>query len=500
MKKRSGFQVMLRLVGLVRPLAGFMALAILLGLVGHLCAAFLTVLGGYALAGALGLEIPFSLGLLFGGVLVFAVARGFLRYGEQACNHFIAFKLLALLREKVFQALRRLCPAKLEGKDRGNLIALITSDIELLEVFYAHTLSPIAIAALFTVALCLYIGSFHWALGLLALAAYAVVGVAVPLVTSRLSGDDGLRFRQRSGELSSFVLDSLRGLSETLQYGQGQRRLEEMDARTAALSQDEARMKRTAGRNQAVTNTVILVFDVAMLFAAVGLYQAGQVDFLVDCPFTTKFSQMSAEAFIEEIICGLFHARFVVVGTDFRFGYEKRGDVHMLADYAKRYGYQLFVIEKERYQDRIISSTYIKEVLREGDVEKAKEMLGYPYGVDGVVEHGKRLGRTLGFPTVNLHWPADKSVPPNGVYFSDVRIGGDRYHAISNVGVKPTVSDGERLLVESFLFGYQGDAYGKEILVEFLKYRRPERKFESVDELKRAVSQDLDAGRRFFRA
>ena len=101
MKKRSGFQVMLRLVGLVRPLAGFMALAILLGLVGHLCAAFLTVLGGYALAGALGLEIPFSLGLLFGGVLVFAVARGFLRYGEQACNHFIAFKLLALLREKV---------------------------------------------------------------------------------------------------------------------------------------------------------------------------------------------------------------------------------------------------------------------------------------------------------------------------------------------------------------------------------------------------------------
>lgn len=199
MKKRSGFQVMLRLVGLVRPLAGFMALAILLGLVGHLCAAFLTVLGGYALAGALGLEIPFSLGLLFGGVLVFAVARGFLRYGEQACNHFIAFKLLALLREKVFQALRRLCPAKLEGKDRGNLIALITSDIELLEVFYAHTLSPIAIAALFTVALCLYIGSFHWALGLLALAAYAVVGVAVPLVTSRLSGDDGLRFRAALG-------------------------------------------------------------------------------------------------------------------------------------------------------------------------------------------------------------------------------------------------------------------------------------------------------------
>ena len=275
MKKRSGFQVMLRLVGLVRPLAGFMALAILLGLVGHLCAAFLTVLGGYALAGALGLEIPFSLGLLFGGVLVFAVARGFLRYGEQDCNHFIAFKLLALLREKVFQALRRLCPAKLEGKDRGNLIALITSDIELLEVFYAHTLSPIAIAALFTVALCLYIGSFHWALGLLALAAYAVVGVAVPLATSRLSGDDGLRFRQRSGELSSFVLESLRGLSETIQYAMGASRLEEMNRRTQALSQEEEKMKGLAGRNMAVTNTLILFFDFAMLFAALALHQQG---------------------------------------------------------------------------------------------------------------------------------------------------------------------------------------------------------------------------------
>ena len=195
-------------------------------------------------------------------------------------------------------------------------------------------------------------------------------------------------------------------------------------------------------------------------------------------------------SFIEEIICGLFHARFVVVGTDFRFGYEKEAMVHMLADYAKRYGVPAFVIEKERYQDRIISR-YLHQGGTSGKAmwKKAKEMLGYPYGVDGVVEHGKRLGRTLGFPTVNLHWPADKIVPPNGVYFSDVRIGGDRYHAISNVGVKPTVSDGERLLVESFLFGYQGDAYGKEILVEFLKYRRPERKFESVDELKRAVSR-----------
>ena len=277
--KRSGFSVMARLIGLVRPLAGFMLLAILMGLAGHLCAAFLTVLGGCAVLEVLGLGWSFPLPWLFAALALLAISRGFLRYGEQACNHFIAFKLLALLREKVFFALRRLCPAKLEGKDRGNLISLITSDIELLEVFYAHTISPVAIAALFTLILCLFIGSFHWALGLLAFFAYAVVGVAVPLVTSKLSGDDGLRFREKSGELSSFVLDSLRGLSEILQYGCGEERLREMNTRTHSLSQDEEQLKQVAGRNQAVTHTVLLLFDLAMLFASLGLYATGQVGF-----------------------------------------------------------------------------------------------------------------------------------------------------------------------------------------------------------------------------
>lgn len=184
---------------------------------------------------------------------------------------------MALLRENVFAALRRLCPAKLEGKDRGNLISLITSDIELLEVFYAHTISPIAIAALFTMVMCLFIGSFHWALGLLALLAYVVVGVAVPLIASKQSGDGGLKFREKSGELSSFVLDSLRGLSEILQYGCGEARLQEMNTRTDSLSQDEERLKQVAGRNQVVTNTVILLFDLAMIFAALGLYTTSEV-------------------------------------------------------------------------------------------------------------------------------------------------------------------------------------------------------------------------------
>ena len=264
--KRSGFKVMAQLVGLVKPLTGYMILAITMGLIGHLCAAFITVFGGYAVLHVLHSEWSMSLGTIFAAVLIFALVRGFLRYAEQACNHFIAFKLLALIRDKVFGALRRLCPAKLEGKDKGNLINVITSDIELLEVFYAHTISPICIAFLFCIVMVAFIGSYHMALGVLAALAYIAIGVVIPLVTSRLSGDDGMKFRTKSGELAGFVLDSLRGLSETLQYGQGEQRLAQMNTQTDALSKDEERMKRTAGRNTAVTNTVILVFDLAMLF------------------------------------------------------------------------------------------------------------------------------------------------------------------------------------------------------------------------------------------
>lgn len=270
---------MTRLIGLVKPLAGYMALAVFMGLIGHLCAAFITVFGGYAVLALSGYDTPFGPAGIFVSLCIFALIRGLLRYAEQACNHFIAFKLLALIRDKVFRALRRLCPAKLEGKDKGDLISVITSDIELLEVFYAHTISPAAIAFLFTVIMCLYIGSFHWCLGLLALAAYLVVGIVIPLVISKLGGDDGIRFRTKSGELSGFVLDSLRGLPETLQYGQGEKRLDCMNRKTDELAADEERMKKNAGRNTAVTNTVILVFDLAMLFVSAMLYQSGKTDF-----------------------------------------------------------------------------------------------------------------------------------------------------------------------------------------------------------------------------
>ncbi|MGN0793441.1 MAG: thiol reductant ABC exporter subunit CydC [Aristaeellaceae bacterium] len=277
--KRSHFQVMARLIVLVRPLSGYMALAVVMGVIGHLCAAFITILGGYAMLDVLGLSPRIGMAAALGCMVAFAVLRGVLRYAEQACNHFIAFRLLALIRDRLFHALRRLAPAKLEGRDKGNLIALITSDVELLEVFYAHTISPILIALLFVGVMCSFIGSYHWSLALLALIAYGVVGVAIPFAASKISGDDGVQFRKKSGAFSSFMLDSLRGLTEILQYGQGRKRLADMQARTAALAADEARMKRRAVVNTAVTNTAVLLFDLLMLLAAGLLAQQGVLGF-----------------------------------------------------------------------------------------------------------------------------------------------------------------------------------------------------------------------------
>lgn len=279
MKKRSGFNVMMRLIGLVKPLAVYMIIAIIMGLIGNLCATFITIFGGYAIISAVGGTAPLPLVALFICVVAFAVLRGGLRYAEQSCNHFIAFKLLALIRDKVFKALRTLCPAKLEGRDKGDLISVITSDIELLEVFYAHTISPVVIWVLFTLIMSVFIGSYNLVLGLIAFTAYIIVGIIVPVVISKLSGDSGIKFRTKSGELSSFVLESLRGLSETIQYGAGEKRLEKMNSMTDNLSGEEARMKRMTGRNMAVTNSILLIFDLAMLFCGVALYNSGTIGF-----------------------------------------------------------------------------------------------------------------------------------------------------------------------------------------------------------------------------
>ena len=277
--KRSGFTVVTKLIGLVRPLTGYMILAIVMGLIGHLCATFITILGGYALLNVLHLQIALSLNFIIAGVVIMAILRGVLRYGEQMCNHYIAFKLLALIRNHVFQALRKLCPAKLEGKDKGNLIALITSDIELLEVFYAHTISPTVIAVLYSIAMCIFIDSFHISFSIIAFLAYVVVGGIVPLVISKLSGDDGLKFRSASGNLSSFMLDSLRGLDEIIQYQHGESRLNEMEQRSDDLASSEERLKKNIGRNTAITNGIILLFDLAMMFCGIFLFRQGRIDF-----------------------------------------------------------------------------------------------------------------------------------------------------------------------------------------------------------------------------
>lgn len=279
MKKRSNLEIMAKLIVMVRPLLGYMLLAITLGLIGHLLASFITIFAGYAALKVWGFPIAHSFAFFFVCMVVFAIARGFARYTEQSCNHYIAFKLLALIRAKVFAALRRLCPAKLEGRDKGDLISVITSDIELLEVFYAHTISPIAIATIYSVILSLFIGHIHWGLGLLALAAYVTVGVIVPVIASKTSGDLGLEFRNQSGSLSAFVLDSLRGLPETMQYGNGKKRMQQMNERTDRMNDCQEKMKRVTGLNMAVTNTAILVFDFLMLLSASYLYKEGIIAF-----------------------------------------------------------------------------------------------------------------------------------------------------------------------------------------------------------------------------
>lgn len=277
--KRSGFKIMTRLITLVKPLSGYMLLAIIMGLIGHLCAGFITILGAVAVTKTLGFNSAMSFGTITACLLAFALARGLLRYAEQSCNHFIAFKLLALIRDKVFTALRRLCPAKLEGRDKGDLISVITSDIELLEVFYAHTISPIAIAALYSICIFIFLWHYSPVFALIALLAHLSVGVVVPLMISKMSRDDGQKFRDKTGNISAFILDSLRGLSEIIQYNAGAKRLEKMTELIQDISKDEERMKTVSSINTAITNTLILIFDLIMLFTAVFLYTKGYVDF-----------------------------------------------------------------------------------------------------------------------------------------------------------------------------------------------------------------------------
>ncbi|MBU3840927.1 MAG: riboflavin biosynthesis protein RibF [Candidatus Ruminococcus intestinipullorum] len=227
-------------------------------------------------------------------------------------------------------------------------------------------------------------------------------------------------------------------------------------------------------------------------------YLEQTVDVLIFCPFSEEIQKMEAEEFISEILVKQLKVKSIVVGVDFRFGYEKRGDIHMLNCFAKKYGYSVEVLEKETYQEKEISSTYIKELLKKGDIELSKELLGYPYGCSGRVEHGKKLGRTLGFPTMNVPVQPNKIMPRFGVYACKIYLDDNWYCGVGNVGIKPTVSKENNTLLEVHVFGYTGDAYGKYVKVEFCKFIRPETKFHGVEELKLQVEKDIVSAKEFF--
>ena len=291
-KRRSAIQIMGSLIGLVKPLLHIMLAAIILGTLGYLCAIFLTILAGQVivhglLTGVAGMTVPVEkMWLVFTPVktiitvmIVIAVLRGILHYVEQYCNHFIAFKLLAIIRHKVFASLRKLCPAKLEGRDKGNLISIITTDIELLEVFYAHTISPIAIATLTSIIMVIFIGRYHWLAGLLALTAYLIVGVAIPMWNGKRGSQKGMEFRTSFGELNSFVLDSLRGLDETIQYGQGEKRKKQMTGQSKNLAEMQESLSKIEGSQRSFTNMVILLASFGMLALTIWLYAKGEMGF-----------------------------------------------------------------------------------------------------------------------------------------------------------------------------------------------------------------------------
>lgn len=274
--QRNGMQVMAGLIGMIKPLLPVMLLAVVMGCVGNLMATFLTVLGGYGLLAAAGLWEG-NLTVIFCGMILCALLRGILRYAEQASNHYIAFKLLARIRHQVFAALRWLAPAKLDGSGKGNLISVITSDIELLEVFYAHTISPIAIAAVTSVIMAGFIGVFHPLAGALAAFFYLLVGFVIPVMNGRRGSSAGQEYRNSFGELNTCVLDNLYGLAETIQYGKQAVRRKQMEHGTEHLEEINRQLKQKENTQRIATDGVILAAGALMAALAVTLVGAGEM-------------------------------------------------------------------------------------------------------------------------------------------------------------------------------------------------------------------------------
>lgn len=222
------------------------------------------------------------------------------------------------------------------------------------------------------------------------------------------------------------------------------------------------------------------------------------IDYVIECEFTEEFAHMSAEAFIEDILIKVLKVGYIAVGTDCTFGYMAKGDYKLLQQYAKKFDFIVEVVEKVTYHDSEISSTRIRKCIKDGDMENAAFMLGFPYPIIGKVVHGKKLGRTLGFPTINMIPDKGKLLPPNGVYAARAFVDGEYYQGITNIGCKPTVSTEKIRGVETYIFDFDRDLYGKMLEVDLLYYVRKEQKFNSVEELKRRMKQDITIVKKYF--
>ncbi len=220
------------------------------------------------------------------------------------------------------------------------------------------------------------------------------------------------------------------------------------------------------------------------------------IDYLYECPFTDEIRNMEAADFVRKIVEDL-NVRYIAVGTDFGFGHNRQGDYRLLQNMAGQLGFKVEVVDKERYEGREISSTYIREVIAKGDMETAEKLLGYPYTVKGVVGYGRQLGRTIGIPTTNIIPIKDKLLPPNGVYVSKVHIEGETHMGVTNIGVKPTVGDENEKGAETFIFDFDKDVYGKNITIELHKFIRPEMRFDSIGDLKEQMEKDIEFVRKY---
>lgn len=270
--RRSGAKIMASLIVLLGSLAYIMILAVINGSIGFICAMGVTVSGAFGVAKALGEAVALSYGWIIGLAVGCGVLRGLLRYLEQYGNHFIAFKLLAVLRDKIFGALRTLAPAKLESKQKGSIIAMITSDIETLEVFYAHTISPICIAVIVSAAVFLFVGFVSsWYLALVALAGYLTIGIVVPVISSGRLKESGVRYRAEFAQFNAYFLDSIKGIKDIVLNNAGEEREKEVDRRSEALLKETKKMKHDSTRAQAATELTVSLFIIATLIVGIVL-------------------------------------------------------------------------------------------------------------------------------------------------------------------------------------------------------------------------------------